>query len=110
MLNNRQYYFLDNLKPGVFFNVTIKQFKDNCPYYSYAYIKTNPWGLDLASMAQSKYVFINGPRCDKTCLRGVANNKGAEQPAHLRSLISPLVIRLLESFISKLASSKISIF
>ena len=58
VLNNRQYYFLDNLKPGVFFNVTIKQFKDNCPYYTYAYIKTNPWGLDLASMAQSKYVFI----------------------------------------------------
>ena len=58
VLNNRHYHFLDNLKPGVFFNVTIKQFKDNCPYYTYSYIKTNPWGLDITSMAQSKYVFI----------------------------------------------------
>ena len=37
-------------------------------------------------------------------------NKGADQPAHLRRLISAFVIRLLESIISKLASSKISIF
>ena len=37
-------------------------------------------------------------------------NKGADQPAHLRRLISAFVIHLLESIISKLASSKISIF
>ena len=30
---------------------------------------------------------------------GVANNKGADQPAHTRSLISAFVIRLLESTI-----------
>ena len=34
---------------------------------------------------------------EKTCLRGAANNTGADQPAHLRSLISPFVIRFLES-------------
>ena len=38
-----------------------------------------------------------------------ANNKGADQPAHPRSLISAFVICLLESIIYKLATSKISI-
>ena len=31
---------------------------------------------------------LYGPRREKTCLRGYANNKGADQPAHPRSLIS----------------------
>ena len=34
-----------------------------------------------------------GPRREKTCLRGFANNTGADQPAHTRSLISAFVIR-----------------
>ena len=38
------------------------------------------------------------------------NNKGADQPAHLRSLINTFVIRLLESIISKLATRVISLF
>ena len=41
---------------------------------------------------------------------GFANNTGADQPAHLRSLICAFVIRLLESIISRLATSEISIF
>ena len=49
----------------------------------------------------------NGPRCEKPCLREFANNKGSDQPEHPRSLISALVIRLLESTISKLATSEI---
>ena len=44
------------------------------------------------------------------CLGGFANNTGADQPAHLRSLISAFVIRVLEGTISKLATSKISFF
>ena len=51
-----------------------------------------------------------GPRREKTCLRGFTNNTGADQPAHLRSLISALVIRFLESIICKLAEGEISIF
>ena len=39
-----------------------------------------------------------------------ANNKGAGQPAHPRSQISAFVICLLESIISRLATSEISIF
>ena len=34
---------------------------------------------------------------------GFVNNKGTDQPAHLRSLICAFVIGLLESIISKLA-------
>ena len=48
-----------------------------------------------------------GPRCEKTCLRGFVNNTGADQPAHLRSLISAFVIRFLESIMCKLASDEI---
>ena len=56
------------------------------------------------------YLLSDGPRRDKTCLRGFANNKGADQPAHPRSLISAFVIRLLESTTFNLATRKISIF
>ena len=38
------------------------------------------------------------------------NNKGADQPAHLRSIVSTFVVHLLDSITSKLASCKISIF
>ena len=53
---------------------------------------------------------IFGPRCEKTCLREFANNTGADQPAHPCSLISAFVIHLVESIISILVSSEISIF
>ena len=39
-----------------------------------------------------------------------ANNTGAVQPGHPRSLISVFVIRVFESTISKLATSEISLF
>ena len=38
------------------------------------------------------------------------NNEGADQPAHLRSLISSFVNHLLESIISRLAMRVISFF
>ena len=53
---------------------------------------------------------INGPPREKTCLGGFGKNTGADQPAHWRSLINAFVIPVLESTISKLASSKISFF
>ena len=40
---------------------------------------------------------------------GSANNTGADQPAHPRSLISAFVIRFLKSTISTLATGEISI-
>ena len=53
---------------------------------------------------------LSAPRRDKTCLAAFENNKGADQNAHPCSLISAFVIRLLESSIFKLASSKTLIF
>ena len=52
----------------------------------------------------------NGPQREKPCLWGFANNTGADQPAHPRSLINAYVIRFLESIIDKLATVEISIF
>ena len=67
-------------------------------------------GHDVDTMTYddvTKHVFITlvtfGPRREKTCLRGFANNTGADQPAHPRSRISAVVIRFLESIIQKLA-------
>ena len=42
---------------------------------------------------------INGPGHAKTCLMPYANNKGADQPAHPRSLISTFVVHCLDSYI-----------
>ena len=53
---------------------------------------------------------VYGPQHKKTCLRGFANNTGADQPAHPRSLISAFMISILESTIPKLATSEISFF
>ena len=36
---------------------------------------------------------------EKSCLRGFANNKAADQPAHMFILISIFVIRFLESML-----------
>ena len=50
-----------------------------------------------------KYVLFYSPFCD----RGFAKNTGADQPAHLRSLISNFVIRFLLSILSRLATREI---
>ena len=55
-------------------------------------------------------VHVNYKGLEKTCLHGVANNTGVDQPVHPRSLISTFVIHFLESTISKLATGEISIF
>ena len=57
-----------------------------------------------------KCKIIIGPCREKTCLRRIAYNKGADQPAHPRSLISAFVIRFSERIISKLATYESSIF
>ena len=42
------------------------------------------------------------------CLMPYANNKGADQPAHPRSLISAFVVRCLDSVMSLVSVTKIS--
>ena len=63
----------------------------------------------LHSMSRQRNV-TNGPRRQKTCLQGFGNNTGADQPAHMRSLISAFVIRFQEKNICRLATDEISIF
>ena len=53
-------------------------------------------------------VSLYGPGHVKMCLILYANNKGADQPAHPRSLISTFVVRCLDSMICILAISKVS--
>ena len=65
---------------------------------------------DLLFLSKAKSQGLFGPPREKTCLRGFANNTGANQPAHPRSLISAFVIRFLERTIFNLATGKISIF
>ena len=51
--------------------------------------------------------FLIRPRHEITCLRRLANNKGSDQPAQMRSLISTYVICFLENFIYELAKGEI---
>ena len=48
------------------------------------------------------------PRHKKTCFLPYANNNGADQPAHPRSLISAFVVRCLDSIIPLVSISAIS--
>ena len=50
----------------------------------------------------------NEPGHEKTCFMLYANNKDADQPALLRSLISIFIVRCIDSIIPILAKSKIS--
>ena len=51
---------------------------------------------------------ISEPGHKKMCLMSYANNKGAAQPAHPRSLISAFVVRCLDSIISLDSIAEIS--
>ena len=51
---------------------------------------------------------VNEPGHEKMCLMLYANNKGADQPAHPRSLISAFVVRCLDNIISLDAIAEIS--
>ena len=51
---------------------------------------------------------VNEPGHEKMCLMPYAKNKGADQPAHLRSLISAFVVRCLDSIISLDSIAEIS--
>ena len=42
---------------------------------------------------------IHEPGHEKMCLISYANNKGVDQPAHPRSLVSAFVVRCLDSII-----------
>ena len=74
-----------------------------------ARMKRPHWKYLYFQFSDGFKVKINGPGHAKTCLMPYANNKGADQPAHPRSLISAFVVRSLNS-ISLASSSEISRF
>ena len=51
---------------------------------------------------------VNEPSHEKMCLVSTANNKGADQPAHSRSLISAFVVHCIDSLISLGSIAEIS--
>ena len=53
-------------------------------------------GNMMLSKANPNKMF-NEPHHEKSCLMPYANNKGADQPAHPRSLISAFVVRYVDS-------------
>ena len=65
-------------------------------------------GLSIDNRYKQGLVF--GPRREKKLSSGFANNTGADQPAHPRSLTSAFVIRFLDSIVCKLATGETSIF
>ena len=65
---------------------------------------------EVSSIRRLPEIIAYGPDHAKTCLMPYANNKGADQPAHLCSLISTFVVCCLDSMICILANSKVSRF
>ena len=57
---------------------------------------------------QLERIYLYEPGHEKMCLMSYANNKGADQPAHPRSLISAFVVRYLDSIISLDSTAEIS--
>ena len=75
------------------------------------------YGVDSDQLASDGSAqFSNGHQCKKTCRGGggggggCKQQRGADQPVHHRILTSAFVIHILESIISRLATSEISIF
>ena len=59
-------------------------------------MQINKYGIQGENIYNVQYE----PGHEKMCLMSYANNNGADQPAHPRSLISSFVVRCLGSIIS----------
>ena len=66
--------------------------------------------IHVATLLRKSNLLANTcePGHEKMCLASYANNKGADQPAHPRSLISAFVVRCLDSIISLESIAEIS--
>ena len=56
------------------------------------------------------YMYACEPGHEKMCLMPYANNKGEDQPAHPRSLVSAFVVRCSDRMVPLVCISKISKF
>ena len=90
-----------------FFNMFIRiLIYSTAKAYTFDNIQRNVYVIKLTI---TKDVFIlNESGHEKICLMSYVNNKGADQPAHPRSLISTFVVRCLDSIISLDSIAKIS--
>ena len=83
------------------------QYGENCEFdslqVSYWFPENIVFELIPICFVQQNYMGLNA----RKPVLGCANNKGAVQAAHARSLISAFVIPLFEYFISRLATSTI---
>ena len=82
---------------------------DGCPGWSEYLLGAQAIVLVL-SWGGSIIIIMLGPGHAKMCLMAYANNKGADQPTHPRSLISTIVVRCWDSMIYILAVSQVSTF
>ena len=92
----------------------LEQTSSTAPGDEFNYLVCSLAMLPLTSIEKqvriTTYLGLFGPRREKTCLWRFAINKGADQPAHPRSLTSAFAIHLLEIIIFRLATSEIPIF
>ena len=63
------------------------------------YLSSNTNSLSFYSLLQTIYLLCE-PGHEKMYLMSYANNKGADHPAHARSLISAFVVRCVDNIIS----------
>ena len=63
---------------------------------------------DISLVITKCHDFLIEPGREKMCLMSYANNKGADQTTHPRSLISAFVVRCLDSIISLDSVAEIS--
>ena len=89
---------------------------ENCPKLSFSYHQI-PFlsvplscekGMQPCSLARAFAVHSHMSHVMRKPVMQYANNKGADQPAHLRSLISAFVVGGLDSIIPLVSISKIS--
>ena len=66
--------------------------------------------VTIPATAMQYIPYIYEPGHEKMCLMPYANNKGADQPAHLHSLISAFVVRCQDRMIPLVYISEISRF
>ena len=84
--------------------------KDRIPLNGVPFI-LSPIKMSNSQCTLSIHIDIrNEPGHEKMCHTSYANNKGADQPAHPRSLISAFVVRCLDSVMSLVSVTKISSF
>ena len=80
----------------------------NCTFHVKFEHNTNREGINISLAYIQSLDNLYEPDHEKMCHKSYANNKGADQPAHPRSLISAFVVRGLGSIISLNSIAEIS--